>query len=188
MATVKQASKSYARDRGISHQEVLDAIREGKLEAVEEDGFFFVIFDPELSSRTPTSIQRSDPSLEAPAESRAATQIGAKTSEKLVVKSDYRTTRIIVFMVSLIAWILVVAGVFMLLSAGAILIGSKESVENDVAQFLISGLAVGPVAVGGAVLFVFGLSLVMFSQLTRAALDSADYARESLLLAKQRAV
>jgi hypothetical protein len=47
MAFFKHYSKDYARANSLSHKEVLEKIRNGSLEGVEENGFMFVRFEKE---------------------------------------------------------------------------------------------------------------------------------------------
>ena len=113
-----------------------------------------------------------------PGSSSAATH-SLNEQRKLVVKSEYKTTRIVLFFALVSGWLALLAGVAVLVGAGVIFLNSGED--------LVARVAAGPTAGVGLGLLGWGLFFIMFSQNTRAALDSADYARETLILARRRA-
>lgn len=90
------------------------------------------------------------------------------------VPTQYKITRIILAVAAILGWIAFVGGVIFLLFA----LSNLFSKNGMATVFLLS--VMGP----GLGLTMSGLLLIMFSQLTRAGLDSADYARETLAITK----
>ncbi len=90
------------------------------------------------------------------------------------VPTQYKITRIILAVAAFLGWIALVSGVIFLLFA----LSNLFSKNGMAPVFLLS--VMGP----GLGLTMSGLLLIMFSQLTRAGLDSADYARETLAITK----
>lgn len=100
--------------------------------------------------------------------------VDTSPEEKISVSTQYKTARIILSISGFIGWVSLIVGVIFLLFA----IGKSLSELGMVRVFLLS------VVGAGLGLTLSGLLLIMFSQLTRAGLDSADYARETLAITK----